>query len=104
MRSTFSSAWMVSGVLAAVLGAGLPSRADTVVAAADTEINLKMTRRPAGSLPDMHVRTTVAAGEVLRAFARFDLSSLPTAGDAKIDRAVLRLWVNQVVRPGTVHV
>jgi len=97
-RFSLPLAWAGCALLGAGFGAEV--HGDTVVVAADSQISAHL-RHPAGGMPEMRVSNFRFAPES-RAFARFDLASLPD--HAHIDKAVLRLWVTEVSCGGKVEI
>src|SRR5688500_16419275 len=96
----------------AVAAVGLPfgvssaAWADTLSPAADASTNSR--RPPVNRAIDPWMTVcdasvcSLQSGAVFRSFARFSMAALP--GGAIVDKAVLRLWVGYVLRPGTIDV
>ncbi len=85
-------------LLACILGG--PVWADTLHVSADSQTNSGAPTMVAGSAGAVAVSS--GSGSQRRTFLRFDLSTLPA--DAVIDKAVLRLFVAKVTRPGGIDV
>jgi collagen triple helix repeat protein len=88
------------GLLTLGLSAAPALRADTVNVAGDAYVHSGQPNTNFGATPALTVRVA-PNGTVLDAYARFDLSALAPAN--VVDKAVLRLWVNKVVVPGTIE-
>ncbi len=80
--------------------------ADTLSPAADASTNSRRPTLNRAIDPWMTVCDasvcSLQSGAVFRSFARFSMSALP--GGAIVDKAVLRLWVGYVLKPGTIDV
>ena len=88
-------------VLALGLAAVPCVRADTLNVAADAQTSSTQHAFKFGLLPAMAVRQA-PSGPILKSYARFDLSALPS--DPAVEKAILRLWVLAALTPGTIEV
>ena len=88
-----------------VLALGLTAvpcvHADTLNVAADAQTSSAQHAFRFGLLPGMAVRQG-PSGPILKSYARFDLSTLPS--DPAVEKTILRLWVLVAVTPGTIEV
>lgn len=90
------------GLVVLVLGLAVPSGwADTLNVAADAQTSSAHPHVKFGLQPEMAVRQGERA-PTLTSYLRFDLSVLPS--EPTVQKAILRLWVSAVARPGTIEV
>ena len=90
-------------LLAGLVGLGLavPGGADTLPVDADGQVNLTSVALKGGTLTTATVKNTLP-GAAVRAFARFDLTALPSG--LPVMKATLRLWPNLVTTQGNIDV
>jgi Collagen triple helix repeat (20 copies) len=101
MKRTIETVLGRSILAGACLAVSGTARAETLVVAADSQIQATPAHLAAGRLPSLSVGSRHRAGE-RRPFLRFDLSPLPEG--AVVDKAVLRLWASDVDAAGRVDV
>lgn len=77
--------------------AALPTVANGIVVA-DAHVSGSNPAVNYGSLPNLQVDGTTSA------YVRFDLGNLPVVAPLQIAKATLRLYVNRVIRPGSLRV
>src|SRR5687767_9446613 len=98
--------FLVVAVVGLAFGVSSAAWADTLSPAADASTNSRRPTLNRAIDPWMTVCDasvcSLQSGAVFRSFARFSLVSLPDG--ALVEKAVLRLWVGAVLRPGTVDV
>ena len=83
------------------LGLAVPGGADTLPVKADGQVNLTSVALKGGTLTTTTVKNTLP-GAAVRAFARFDLTALPSG--LPVTKATLRLWPNLVTTEGNIEV
>jgi hypothetical protein len=98
--------FLVVAAVGLAFGVSSAAWADTLSPTADASTNSKRPALNRAIDPWMTVCDasvcSLQSGAVFRSFARFNMSALP--GGAIVDKAVLRLWVGYVLRPGTIEV
>ncbi|HEY6546757.1 MAG TPA: DNRLRE domain-containing protein [Vicinamibacteria bacterium] len=83
------------------LGLAVPGGADTLPVKADGQVNLTSVALKGGILTTTTVKNTLP-GAAVRAFARFDLTALPSG--LPVTKATLRIWPNLVTTEGNIEV
>ncbi len=92
---------VIFAVLASILLSVGSATAATLNVTDDASVNLAQTGQNLGASTSLYARNT-GSGGTRSAFVRFDLSALPSG--TRVDRAVLRLFVNRVDDAGDLDV